>query len=63
MLLLPLPIHLTQERLADVNVREKIRIFRKLLKILKIIIEAWFFYCFVKNILQNFMQKTELSYL
>ena len=28
--------------LADVNVREKIQIFEKLLKILKIVIEAWF---------------------
>ena len=50
-------------RLADINVREKIQIFQKLLKVQKIIIEAWFFYCFVKKLLQNFMQKTDLSYL
>ena len=59
----PTPIIFTQERLADVNVREKIQIFQKLLKILKMVIEAWFFYCFVKKILQNFMQKTDLCYL
>ena len=31
---------ITQERLPDVNVREKVGFFKKLLKILKIIIEA-----------------------
>ena len=55
--------YLNQERLADVNVRKKIQIFQKLLKIFKIIIEAWFLYCIVKKILQNFMQKSGLSYL
>ena len=53
---------LSQERLADVNVREKVQIFKNFFKILKIIVETWFFYWIVNKILHFFMQKTELIY-
>ena len=49
--------------IANVNVREKIQIFNNFLKILKIIVETWFFYWIVKKIMHFFMQKTELIYL
>ena len=49
--------------IANVNVREKIQIFNNFLKILKFIVETWFFYWIVKKIMHFFMQKTELIYL